>query len=72
MAAELFVVNFESGHRTAQLAFPAIATKYYLAKIFVRDQFQPSRSFFEVSVFHAACSRKLCRNRCCCSPGRNW
>ena len=71
MAAELFVVNFETCHRAAELAFPTIATKYCLSNFFVRNQFEPSGGFFRVRVFHAACSRKLCRNRCCCTPGRN-
>jgi hypothetical protein len=46
MAAELFVVDFETCHRAAELA--------------LRDQFQPNGSFFEVRIFQAACSRKLC------------
>jgi hypothetical protein len=36
LAAELRVVNFKVGHRSARLASPAVASEHLVAKLFIQ------------------------------------
>jgi hypothetical protein len=64
VAAELFVVDFEVGHRTAQLTSPAISAQHLLSKILVILLLEPDRRLFRHNLLHWICSFTICRNAC--------
>jgi hypothetical protein len=53
LAAKLFVVNFEIGHGSARLTFPAVAVKHLVAKLVVCRWIQPHRSKLRWSIHDA-------------------
>src|ERR1017187_9647418 len=71
LATKLFVMDFQVRHRAARLTSPAIATQHLLPQTLVRNRIQPQAREFWASPAHDACSLRVPRNVCLCSPGRN-
>lgn len=71
LAAELFVVNFQFGHRAARLASPAISSQHLVAELFVQSGVKPQSRLFWSDTIHDAFSAKWSRNVFLASPGRN-
>ena len=65
VAAKPLMMHFKICHRTAQLAAPAIAPQYLLAKSPVVFLLKPNRRLFGNNAVHCACPlrdvRKACR-----------
>jgi len=65
VAAKLLVMDFEICHGTTQLASPAIAPQYLLAKFPVAFLFEPDWRPFANNLVHCTCQlrdvRKACR-----------
>lgn len=71
VAAKFFVVNLKTRHRAAQLTSPAVTTQHLLPQTLVRCRMQRAVHGFRTNRACHAFSRRLPRNACCCSSGRN-
>jgi hypothetical protein len=66
VAAKLFVMDFQVGHRAARLTSPAIPTEHLLSEILVRHPIQPPALGLRANWAHDAFSLKPSRNSCRC------
>jgi hypothetical protein len=71
MTAEFVVVHLEIRHRATELTPKAVTTQNLLAQTFVRRRIKPEENCFRSKHFQAACSRRLSKKICRCSPGKN-
>jgi hypothetical protein len=71
VAAELFVMEFESGHCAARLASPPITTKHLVTELFVELGIKPQARLLRSDLIHDAFSFTWCRNVRLSSPERN-
>jgi hypothetical protein len=54
VAAELFVMNFQVGHRSAELASPAIAAQHLVPELLVQNGVQPQPRTLMQNPIHDA------------------
>jgi hypothetical protein len=71
VASEFLVMNFQVGHDSACLAFPAIAAQHLVAELFIHLGIKSQARPFRFDATHDAFSAKWFKNVFLSSPGRN-
>jgi hypothetical protein len=71
LAARLFVVDVEVGHRSARLASPTVAAEHLVAKLVVQFRVQAQVRLLLSDTIHEAFSVARCRKSFRSSSGRN-
>jgi hypothetical protein len=70
VTAEVFMVNFQVGHRPAGLTAPAIALQHLLPQLLVCDRIESQAWGLWANRVHAAASLRFLRKACFWSSGR--